>query len=105
MSTVRIQGALQTQKHVRALLSGGLGVFSSLLTIGWALWAYNLPSAVNVTSSQSQNLMLAQLMLAFIMLLGSGLMLARFTLPRGDSQYSRSHSDFLDRGLLLQWDC
>jgi len=83
MSTVRIQGALQTQKHVRALLSGGLGVFSSLLTIGWALWAYNLPSAVNVTSSQSQNLMLAQLMLAFIMLLGSGLMLARFTLPGG----------------------
>jgi len=83
MSTVKIQGALQTPKHVRALLSGGLGVFSSLLAIGWALWAYNLPSAVNVTSSNSQNLMLAQLGLAFIMLLGSGLMLARFTLPGG----------------------
>src|SRR2546428_13264384 len=83
MSTVKIRGALQTPKHVRALLSGGLGVFSSLLTIGWALWAYNLPSAVNLTSSQSQNLMLAQLILAFIMLLGSGLMLARFTLPGG----------------------
>src|SRR5207302_9158220 len=80
MSTVKIQGALQTPKHVRALLSGGLGVFSSLLAIGWALWAYNLPSAVNVTCSQSQNLMLAQLALAFIMLLGSGLMLARFSL-------------------------
>src|SRR5256886_282278 len=83
MSTVKIRGALQTPKHVRALLSGGLGVFSSLFTIGWALWAYNLPSAVNLTSSQSQNLMLAQLILAFIMLLGSGLMLARFTLPGG----------------------
>src|SRR5207245_9369618 len=83
MSTVKIQGALQTPKHVRALLSGGLGVFSSLLAIGWALWAYNLPSAVNVTSSQSQNLMLAQMVLAFIMLLGSGLMLARFTMPGG----------------------
>ncbi|HLC11061.1 MAG TPA: hypothetical protein VJL56_04365 [Candidatus Bathyarchaeia archaeon] len=83
MSTVKIQGALQTPKHVRALLSGGLGVFSSLLAIGWGLWAYNLPSAVNVTSSQSQNLMLAQLALAFIMLLESGLMLATFTLPGG----------------------
>src|SRR5437660_10739874 len=83
MSTVKIQGALQTPKHVRALLSGGLGVFSSLLAIGWALWAYNLPSAVNVTSSQSQNLMLAQLGLAFIMLLGSGFMHARFTQAGG----------------------
>src|SRR3989475_13282673 len=83
MSTVKVQGALQTPKHVRALLSGGLGVFSSLLAIGWALWAYNLPSAVHVPSSQSQNLMLAQLALAFILLLGSGLMLAMFTLAGG----------------------
>jgi hypothetical protein len=83
MSTVNIKTALETPKHVRATLSGGLGVFSSLLAIGWALWAYNLPSAVNVNSSQSQNLMLAQLVLAFVLLLGSGLMLARFTLPGG----------------------
>jgi hypothetical protein len=83
MSTVGIKEALRTPTHVRAILSGALGVFSSLLAIGWALWAYNLPSAVNVTSSQSQNLMLARLVLAFIMLLGSGLMLARFTLPGG----------------------
>jgi len=83
MSTVNIKTALETPKHVRAILSGGLGVFSSLLAIGWALWAYNLPSAVNVNSSQSQNLMLAQLVLAFVMILGSGLMLARFTLPGG----------------------
>ena len=69
--------------HVRAILSGALGVFSSLLAIGWALWAYNFPSAVNVNSSQSQNLMLTQLVLAFVMLVGSGLMLARFTLPGG----------------------
>jgi hypothetical protein len=83
MSTVNIKTASETSKHVRAILSGALGVFSSFLAIGWAQWAYNLPSAVNVTSSQSQNLMLAQLVLAFIMLLGSGLMLARFTLPGG----------------------
>ena len=83
MSTVKIQERVQAPKHVRAILSGGLGVFSSLLAIGWALWAYNLPSAVNVNSSQSQNLMLAQLVLAFVMILGSGLMLARFTLPGG----------------------
>src|SRR5437899_12319895 len=95
MSTVKIRGALQTPKHVRALLSGGLGVFSSLLTIGWALWAYNLPSAVNLTSSQSQNLMLAQLILAFIMLLGSGLMLARFTLPGGIINILGALSTFL----------
>jgi hypothetical protein len=74
---------MQRPPHVRAILSGALGIFSSLLAIGWALWAYNLPSAVNVNSSQSQNLMLAQLVLAFIMLLGSGLMLARYTLPGG----------------------
>ncbi len=95
MSTVKIQGALQTPKHVRALLSGGLGVFSSLLTIGWALWAYNLPSAVNVTSSQSQNLMLIQLGLSFIMVLGSGLMLARFTLPGGIINVLGALSTFL----------
>src|SRR5260370_8372966 len=83
MSRVRVKERGQAPKHVRAILSGGLGVFSSLLAIGWALWAYNLPSAVNVNSSQSQNLMLAQLVLAFVMILGSGLMLARFTLPGG----------------------
>ena len=83
MSTLNLKTALETPRHVRAILSGALGVFSSLLAIGWALWAYNLPSGVNVTSSQSQNLMLVQLVLAFIMLLGSGLMLARFTRPGG----------------------
>jgi hypothetical protein len=83
MSTVNVKAVLEGPKHVRAILSGGLGVFSSLLAIGWALWAYNLPSGVNLNSSQSQNLMLAQLALAFVMLLGSGLMLAGFTLPGG----------------------
>ena len=83
MSTVNVKAALEGPKHVRAILSGALGVFSSLLAIGWALWAYNLPSGVNLNSSQSQDLMLAQLVLAFVMLVGSGLMLARFTLPGG----------------------
>jgi len=83
MLTVNVKAALEGPKHVRAILSGALGVFSSLLAIGWALWAYNLPSGVNLNSSQSQDLMLAQLVLAFVMLMGSGLMLARFTLPGG----------------------
>src|SRR5207253_5538985 len=95
MSTVKIQEKVQAPKHVRAILSGGLGVFSSLLAIGWALWAYNLPSAVNVNSSQSQNLMLAQLVLAFVMILGSGLMLARFTLPGGIINVLGALSTFL----------
>src|SRR6266436_9994497 len=95
MSTVKIQEKVQAPKHVRAILSGGLGVFSSLLAIGWALWAYNLPSAVNVTSSQSQNLLLVQLGLAFIMLLGSGLMLARVTLPGGMINVLGAISTFL----------
>lgn len=64
-------------------MSGGLGVFTSFLAIGWALFAYNIPSAVKVTSSQSQNLMLIQVAVAFITLLGSGLMLAAYTAPGG----------------------
>jgi hypothetical protein len=65
--------------HPRSLLAGGLGVFSSLLAIGWALFGYNLPSTVSFASSQSQNLMLAQFGVAFVVLIGSGLMLARYT--------------------------
>src|SRR5438445_4247204 len=65
--------------HPRSLLAGGLGVFSSLLTIGWALFGYNLPTAANLASSQPDNLMLAQFGVAFLVLIGSGLMLARYT--------------------------
>jgi hypothetical protein len=65
--------------HPRSLLAGGLGVFSSLLAIGWALFGYNLPTSINVSSSQPDNLMLAQFGIAFIVLVGSGLMLARYT--------------------------
>jgi len=60
-----------------------VGVFASLLAIGWALFGYNLPSAVDVNSSQSQSLMLLQVGLAFITLVGSGLMLATYTTPGG----------------------
>ena len=62
--------------HPRSLLAGGLGVFSSLLAIGWALFAYNLPTTFNLASSQPDNLMLAQFGVAFVVLIGSGLMLA-----------------------------
>ena len=65
--------------HPRSLLAGGLGVFSSLLAIGWALFGYNLPTTVSVASSQPDNLMLAQFGVAFVVLIGSGLMLARYT--------------------------
>jgi hypothetical protein len=65
--------------HPRSLLAGGLGVFSSLLAIGWALFGYNLPASVSLASSQPDNLMLAQFGVAFVVLIGSGLMLARYT--------------------------
>lgn len=65
--------------HPRSLLAGGLGVFSSLLAIGWALFGYNLLSTVTFASGQSQNLMLTQFGVAFLVLVGSGLMLARYT--------------------------
>ena len=65
--------------HPRSLLAGGLGVFASLLAIGWALFGYNLSSTVNFASSQSEDLMLAQFGVAFIVLIGSGLTLARYT--------------------------
>ncbi len=83
MSSVSVQKIVPRATHARALLSGGLGVFASLLAIGWALFGYNLPSAVDVTSSQSQSLMLLQVGLAFITLVGSGLMLATYTGPGG----------------------
>jgi hypothetical protein len=65
--------------HPRSLLAGGLGVFSSLLAVGWALFGYNLPTATNLASTQPDNLMLAQFGVAFVVLIGSGLMLARYT--------------------------
>ncbi len=65
--------------HPRSLLAGGLGVFSSFLAIGWALFGYNLPATVNLASIQPDNLMLAQFVVAFVVLIGSGLMLARYT--------------------------
>src|SRR4029077_14332440 len=88
MSSLCVQNFTQHGTHARAMLSGGLGVFTSFLALGWALFAYNLPSAVNVTSSQSQNLMLLQVALAFITLLGSGLMLAAYTAPGVLSMFS-----------------
>jgi hypothetical protein len=83
MSAVNVQKTPRRATHTRALLSGGLGVFASLLALAWALFGYNLPSAVNVTSSQSQNLMLLQVALAFITIVGSGLMLATYTAAGG----------------------
>lgn len=82
MSSLNMQNITQ-HGRARALLSGGLGIFTSFLAIGWALFAYNIPSAVKVTSSQSQSLMLIQVTVAFVTLLGSGLMLAAYTAPGG----------------------
>src|SRR5437773_10004822 len=83
MSSARVQKIVQGAPHARALSSGGLGAFASLLAIGWALFGYNVPSAVDVTSSRSQSRMLLQVGLAFVTLLGSGLMLATYTAPGG----------------------
>jgi len=65
--------------HPRSFLAGGLWVFSSLLAVGWALFGYNLSSTVSFASTQSENPMLAQFGVAFLVLIGSGLMLARYT--------------------------
>ena len=83
MSTVNVQKVAQRATHARALLSGALGIFASLLALAWARFGYNLPSAVNVTSSQSESLMLLQVALAFVTLVGSGLMLARYAVAGG----------------------
>src|SRR2546425_7931859 len=66
-------------EHHRTLLACGLCVLSSLLAIGWALFGYNLPTASDLASTQPDNLMLAQFGVAFVVLIGSGLMLARYT--------------------------
>ena len=95
MSQVNVQRAVQRTEHARALLSGGLGVFASLLAIGWALFAYNLPSAVDLTTKMSQNLMLLQFGVAFVTLLGSGLMLARYTAAGGPLNIIGSLSTFI----------
>jgi hypothetical protein len=71
------------QRHPKALLSGSLGILSSLLAMAWAIFGYDLPSSVKIVSTQSQNLMLIQGGLAFLTLVGSGLMLARYTAPGG----------------------
>lgn len=65
--------------HPRSILAGGLGIFASLLTIGWALFGYNLPTSVSLPSNQPDTLMLEQFGVAFVVLIGSGLMLARYT--------------------------
>ena len=83
MPNVKIENVARQSSHARALLSGGLGVFASLLAVAWGRFAYSLPSAVNLTSPQSQNLMLFQVALGFVTLVGSGLMLARYTAPGG----------------------
>src|SRR5436309_14264192 len=78
MSSGSVQKIVQRAAHARALLSGGLGVFASLLAIEWALFGYNLPSAVDVTSTQSQSLMLFEVCIASISSLASGLILAAY---------------------------
>lgn len=65
-------------RHHRAILSGALGIFASLLAIAWALFGYNLPAALNLNATQAQNLMLTQVTVAFLTLVAGGLMLTRY---------------------------
>src|SRR5712692_2119088 len=67
-----------TPIHHRAILSGALGIFASLLALAWALFGYNLPGALNLNATQAQNLMLTQVMVAFLTLVAGGLMLTRY---------------------------
>ena len=65
-------------RHHRAILSGALGIFASLLAIAWAIFGYNLPAALNLNATQAQNLMLTQITVAFLTLVAGGLMLTRY---------------------------
>jgi hypothetical protein len=60
------------------MLSGAVGIFASVLTLSWALFGYNLPSALGIASARSQDLMLIQVGVAFVSLVASGLMLVRY---------------------------
>ncbi len=64
--------------HRRAVLSGAVGIFASILTLSWALFGYNLPGVLRINSAQSQDLMLIQVGVAFFSLVASGLMLSRY---------------------------
>src|SRR2546426_603983 len=65
-------------RHHRAILSGALGIFASLLAIAWALFGYNLPAALRLSATQAQNLMLTQVTIAFVTLVAGGLMISRY---------------------------
>ncbi len=66
------------KSYRRAMLSGAVGIFASILTLSWALFGYNLPSTLRIVSARSQDLMLIQVGLAFVSLIASGLMLTRY---------------------------
>lgn len=72
---------LAMPRHHRAVVSGALAIFASLLAIAWALFGYNLPAALNINATQAQDLMITQVIIAFVMLIAGGLMLTRY--PRG----------------------
>jgi hypothetical protein len=66
------------KSHRRAMLSGAVGIFASVLTLSWALFGYNLPSTLGIASARSQDLMLIQVGVSFVSLVASGLMLTRY---------------------------
>ncbi len=81
--------------HRRALLSGAVGIFASILTLSWALFGYNLPGVLRIDSSRSQDLMLIQVGVAFVSLVASGLMLTRYPGAGGGINILGSVATFL----------
>ena len=75
--------ALLPRRHSRAVLSGALGIFAGLLTLGWALFGYNLPGLVGLSGARPQDWMLAQVAVGFLAIVAGGLMLARYPLAGG----------------------
>ncbi len=71
---MQVQGAA----HPKATLSGALGIFAGLLTLGWALFGYNLPATLGISAVNPQNLMLVQVAFGFLAVVAGGLMMAHY---------------------------
>lgn len=69
---------VQRVSHPKATLSGAVGVFSGLLTLGWALFGYNLPATLGISAANPQNLMLVQVAVGFLAVVAGGLMMAHY---------------------------
>ena len=82
-------------RHPRAILSGALGIFAGLLTLGWALFGYNIPGLVGLAGARPQDWMLIQVAFGFLAIVAGGLMLARYPLAGGSLNVVGSLATFV----------